>query len=403
MTPPDPGPFREEALRQALQAEEGRGVVRVAPPWTWALLGVALSGVVTGLLAACLGRVDIHGRARGILRPRSGVRVIVARLDGTVEGVLARSGQEVRAGQGLVRLEAPPVRAALLEAERHLETVRRDFAAAARRQDRAHAEQTRRLARRGATLEEERRNQGQCLLLAERNLARNLDLEREGVQSPARVDEVRDALAQARGHLSRCDHALEQLSQERASLDQGRQETLWQRSLTIRSAETRLASQSLLLAQREHPAPEDGVVEAMLVHPGEVVRAGQALCKLIPREAPLQVVAFLPERDRAFVRAGDEVVLELDQLPYAEFGTARAKVERISDDLASGFELQEALGDQPLAQVPAFRVELRLTDTRAPLRAGIRLRSGMLLQARFTLRRQRLVTLVLDPLRKWFR
>jgi len=281
--------------------------------------------------------------------------------------------------------------------------VRRDFAAAARRQDRAHAEQTRRLARRGATLEEERRNQGQCLLLAERNLARNLDLEREGVQSPARVDEVRDALAQARGHLSRCDHALEQLSQERASLDQGRQETLWQRSLTIRSAETRLASQSLLLAQREHPAPEDGVVEAMLVHPGEVVRAGQALCKLIPREAPLQVVAFLPERDRAFVRAGDEVVLELDQLPYAEFGTARAKVERISDDLASGFELQEALGDQPLAQVPAFRVELRLTDTRAPLRAGIRLRSGMLLQARFTLRRQRLVTLVLDPLRKWFR
>jgi len=36
-------------------------------------------------------------------------------------------------------------------------------------------------------------------------------------------------------------------------------------------------------------------------------------------------------------------------------------------------------------------------------RAGVPLRSGMLLQARFTLRRQRLITLVLGPLRKWLR
>ncbi len=35
--------------------------------------------------------------------------------------------------------------------------------------------------------------------------------------------------------------------------------------------------------------------------------------------------------------------------------------------------------------------------------AKVKLRTGMLMNVRYTLRRQRLVTLVLDPLRRWFR
>jgi multidrug efflux pump subunit AcrA (membrane-fusion protein) len=97
------------------------------------------------------------------------------------------------------------------------------------------------------------------------------------------------------------------------------------------------------------------------------------------------------------------VLLELDQLPYAEYGTVRAEVTRISEDLASPFELQEALGEGQGSAGPVFRVELRILEARAAGRAGVPLRSGMLLNARFTLRRQRLATLVLDPLRKWFR
>jgi len=159
----------------------------------------------------------------------------------------------------------------------------------------------------------------------------------------------------------------------------------------------------LLLDQAVLKAPEDGTVEAMLVRPGEAVRAGQALCKLMPRDAALHGVAFLEEKDRAFVRSGDDVQLELDQLPYGEFGTLRARVERISADLASPFELREALGDPPPANQPVFRVELQITDTAAADRAGIPLRSGMLMDARFTLRRRRLITLALEPLRKWLR
>ncbi|MDR3673430.1 MAG: HlyD family efflux transporter periplasmic adaptor subunit [Holophaga sp.] len=399
--PPDL--FRRQALQHHLQGEEGRGLVRVSPPWTWALLLVLLSGAGTALLASIFGRVEVNGRARGILRPRSGIRVVIAKLDGTVGQVEVRSGQQVAAGAVLVRIEAPPVQAQLLEARRQVESVRRHFKVTAALQDRSHAEQTRRLAARMARLKEQGQSQRHSIAITELNLQRSLALERQGVLSPARVDEAREALAQAERQLSQSEQALETASQEWATLDYGRQDSLWQRRQTILGAEVRAEALAFMLGQTLLKAPEDAMVEAMLVKPGEVVKAGQALCKLIPRNAPLAVVAFLEEKDRAFVRPGDDVRLELDQLPYAEYGTVRAQVERISDDLASAFEIHEALGDNPFPNVPTFRVELRLADTRAVEKAGIPLRSGMLMNARFTLRRQRLITLVLDPLRKWMR
>lgn len=403
MREPAPELFRREAIEHHLREEEAQGVVRVAPPWTWALLGGVLCGLATALAVACAVRVEVKGRARGILRPVTGVRVVLARVEGTVGRVEARSGQEVRAGQALVRLEAPQVQAGLLEAERQLEAVRKTFPATIRGQDRAFREQARRIGLREVRLREQIQAQRQSLVLAERNLGRNAALEAAGVLSAASVDRAREALAQARSGLSQSEHGLEQASQDQAALDLARQEVLWQRRLTIRNAEVRVESLALLQARTLHAAPEDGRVEALLVRVGEEVRAGQALCKVLPRDAPLQAVAFLAERDRAFVRPGDDVVLELDQLPYAEYGTCRGRVARISDDLASDFEVREALGDAPPDPGPSFRVELDLTDTHALARAGIPPRSGMLLQARFTLRRQRFITLLLDPLRKGLR
>jgi membrane fusion protein len=395
--------FRPEAVRCRLQAEGGRGIVRVAPPWTWALLLVLLSALGTALLGALLGKVEVNGRGRAILRPRSGIRMLLAQLDGTVGRVEARSGQPVQAGSVLLRIEAPPVQAQLLEARRQLETVRGHFRLAAGLQDQAHGEQSRRLRTRMAKLEEQLGSQRHSIARVEGNLRRHLALEQAGIVSPAAVDQIREGAAQARREAQRLEQALEQAAQERAALAGSRQESLWQRRQTIRAAEARVEALAFMLGQTTLEAPEDGVVEAMLVKPGELLRAGQALCKLIPREAPLHVVAFLAEQDRAFVRPGDEVRLELDQLPYAEFGTLRARVERISDDLAAPFEIREALGENPLPGGPAFRVELAITDAAAVARAGIPLRPGMLMNARFTLRRQRLVTLVLDPLRKWLR
>jgi membrane fusion protein len=403
MVRPSPSLFRPQALEAYLQAEEGRNLVRVSPPWTWALLLTLLSGLGTALAASVFGRVEVNGRARGILRPSAGVRMVLAKIDGTIGQIEVHSGQMVKAGAGLLLIEAPPVQAQKLEASRQAEAVRRHFTTAAALQDEAYADQTLRLMARMARLRDRIGSQKESLRFQERNLQRNLTLEREGVQPPAKVDEAREGLAHAQRQLVQAEEALEQTLQEGAALRHARQESLWQRRQTTLTAEIREEAVAFALGQTLLGAPEDGMVEAMLVKPGEVVQAGQALCKLIPHRSPLHVVSFLDEKDRAFVKPGDLVHLELDQLPYAEYGTLLARVERISADLASPFELREALGDTPASGRPAFRVELRITEATAAAKAGVPLRSGMLLNARFTLRRQRLITLVLEPLRKWLR
>jgi len=398
--PPSPSPlFRQEALDHHLQVDEDTRLVRVSPPWTWTLLCITLLGFGTAILAACLGRVEVNGRGRGILRPRGGVRLLVAQVQGVVGAVTVQSGQQVERGCPLVQIEAPLVQAQALEVRRQTEAVRSSFRATTREKDRAFALQSASLAARSMRLQAQIASQAASVALLERQLKASRVLEAAGILSQAQADGAWEALAQAQRQQNALEQGLEQLAQEQAGLDDQRQDHLWLRRQTIQTAAAREEALALLRGQTTLRAPQDGVVEALLVQPGEVVQPGQALGKLLSLDAPLEVVCFLPEKDRAFVRTGDEARLELDQLPYGEFGTLPALVQRISEDLASPFELREALGEGASPDLPVFRVVLALPGPGPQAR----LRPGMLANVRFTLRRQPLITLVLDPLRRWLR
>jgi multidrug efflux pump subunit AcrA (membrane-fusion protein) len=144
-----------------------------------------------------------------------------------------------------------------------------------------------------------------------------------------------------------------------------------------------------------------GIVEAVTVKVGDVVQATQIVGKLVPQDRRFQVVAFLPEKDRSSVKLGDEVRLELEQFPYAEFGTIRGHIKRIGDDLASSAEMREALGEDARLSGSAYRVEIAISDPAAIESGGINLRSGMLMNVRYTLRRERPITFFFAPIRRW--
>jgi len=401
--PPDLRLFRSEALDDHLQPGEGAVVVRVSAPWTWSLLWVVLLALAAAAVASIVGEVEVSGRGRGILRPTGGVRLLVAQLPGTVSEVGAHSGQAVRAGDALLRIDSPGVQGQLLEAERNLEAVRTDYAAISSRQDRHHGEQIERLGTRARRLEEQIASFRKSTAFHERRLQADSELQEKGLASPLAVAESGDALEQVQRQLSAAELALDQTQQELASLQGRRQEELWQRRQVLNGALNRSASLAFVLNQTAIRAPEDGTVEALLVRLGETVQAGQAVGKVIARGSALHVVSFLAERDRAFVQPGDEVHLELDQLPYGEYGTVRARVSRISGDLASPYEVREALGEDQKLDSPTYRVELDVVDARAAEAARVSLRTGMLMNVRYTLRRQRVATLWLEPLRKWLR
>lgn len=403
MSEPNPKLFREEALKHYLQAEEGRGLVKVSPPWTWSLLWVLLAALGAALLGSFLGHVEVNGRGRGIVRPVTGVRMLVSQSAGVVGRIEVRSSQAVKAGTVLFQIEAPNIQSQLLEAERQAEAVRTGYRAMAGRQDAAYAEQAQRLKGRMAQLQEQIGSHRESIQIYERRLRAKQALQKEGLVSAIEVDEAQEALAQTRRQMGQTQQALDQAKQEGAALESRRQGELWQRQQVVQNAETKRDALAFVQGQTVVTAPEDGLVEALLVKPGEVVQPGQAVGKLIPQGAHLQVVSFLAEKDRAFVKPGDQVHLELDQLPYAEYGALRARVVRVSDDLASPFEVREAFGEDQKLEAPSYRVELEIVDTKPLDEARVKLRTGMLMNVRYTLRRQRLITLVLDPLRRWFR
>lgn len=394
--------FREEALKHRLAFEEGRGLVRVSPPWTWALLWIVVSGLCAAIATSFVGKVEVTGRGRGILRPATGVRVLTSQLGGTVVRVEARSGERVKAGTSLLRIESPTVQAQLLEADRELEALRTQYSTVSSQQDEHYSEQIANLKARAKRVEEQIASLRSSAQHYERRVQADLGLLKRGLVSEMAVSETRDSLAQAQRQLSAAEQTLDQTRQELASLESRREDELWNRQERLAAAQNKRDALAVVLRQAVIEAPQDGTVEALLVKEGEVVQAGQPLGKLVPVDSPLQVVSFLAERDRAFAKPGDEVQLELDQLPHAQYGTLRAKVLRIGDDLASPSEIHDALGDQKL-EAPSYRVELEITDARAAESANVKLRTGTLMNVRFTLRTERLITLVLNPLRRWFR
>ena len=399
---PSPGLFRSEALQHRLSSEQGRGVVRVSPPWTWALLWIVVAGLAAASVASFVGEVEVTGRGRGILLPAAGVRTLTSQVSGTVVGVEAASGDTVEAGAALVRIESASVQAQLLEAERELEAVRTRFAASSAQQDRHYAEQVASLRARAGRLVEQIGSQRASAAHFRRRVQADQGLLDKGLVSELAVSDTRDALAQAERQLNGAEQALDQTRQELASLEGRRQDELWQRRQTVSAAQNKRDALALVARQSVIEAPASGTVEALTVRVGEVVQAGQPVGKIVPVDSPLHVVSFMAEKDRAFARAGDEAQLELDQLPHAEYGTLAARVVRIGDDLASPTEIREALGEGQRLEGSAYRVELEIVDAQPALEAGVKLRTGTLLDARFTLRRQKLVTLLFAPLRKWF-
>ena len=400
---PRPQLFRAEAVRHRLSSEEGRGVVRVAPPWAWAIVCCVVTGLGAALAASIVGQVEVTTRGRGILRPTAGVRALTSQTAGTVARVEARSGEAVRAGAVLLRIDAPDVQAQILEADRQLAALRTQFSGVAAQQDQHYAEQIESLRARGRRSEEQMASLRGSVRHQERRVAADAQLVEKGLVSELAAGDGRESLAQAQRQLSATEQGLDQTRQELASLESRRQDDLWQRQQAIAAAQNRRDSLALIQQQSVVTAPDDGTVEALSVRVGEVVRPGQTIGKLIPVGSPLHVIAFLAERDRAFAKPGDEVRLELDQLPHAEYGTLRARIARIGDDLASQSEIHDALGEEQKLEAPSYRVELEITDGSAADAAHVKLRTGALMDVRYTLRRQRLITLVFTPLRRFFR
>lgn len=80
-------------------------------------------------------------------------------------------------------------------------------------------------------------------------------------------------------------------------------------------------------------SPIDGTIQlSSITTVGQVITAGAELMRIVPKDTPLEIEAYLPNRDIGFVAAGQPVVIKVEAYPFTRFGIIEGKVERVATD-----------------------------------------------------------------------
>lgn len=410
--------------------------------------------VIAILVWSFFGRADVIVSAPGILAPEDEVRRVYTPINGELVDIYVAEGAPVSEGDLLARLnarDAIQVAANALEAELALEEVEqeyREFPARRALMER-HAETLKDQIETAERLSEKRVTEGLAKLAqaqkakleeARGNLekaARNRDsAKREwdklkrlfarpggGGVSKNKVDEARDAYlvsqtdyklaearlgelefqlseeyTQAKAEFETSDQKLEQLRIEyEKALNDIRREA-YRVELKYRSA--RLAAEAASRIKFENIdaenflrilAPVSGVVtEVSFTQEGDKIQANTPLLSIAPKGARSVLKIDINERDRGFLREGQEVKMKFSAFPYQRYGFISGTLEYISPSA------QRSAADAVVytGHVSLDKDHYRVDDIDYPLRYG------MAATAEVVVRKRRLIDMALDPMRQ---
>lgn len=209
-----------------------------------------------------------------------------------------------------------------------------------------------------------------------------------------RIELERD-LATQRARLVEAQAALRETEQGRLAY---MAET--QRSLSERQAQAALKRQQLTqegskAAQRGRltrlSAPVDGRVQQLAVHtPGGVVTPAQVLMIIVPRDAEVSAEVVIDNKDIGFVNAGQQVEVKLETFPFTRYGTVPAVVKSVSAD---------AVNDEKRGAI--FPATLTLGKGVIDVEGKqIKLSPGMNLSAEIKTGQRRVIDYLLSPVEK---
>lgn len=355
---------------------------REAPsPLPRLVLRIVLALLATLLAWAAFGRLDIVAVAPGKLVPMTYLKVVQPAEAGIVRELLVREGDEVKAGQVLVRMDRHISEADSRQLEnelavKRLQLARIDAELSGRSMQKqpddpldlfvqtqaqlkarqmayrdaldgeraalARAEQDYRAARQQeqklvvttpiARQQEEGWNQlmkegfAGKLMALDKTRAR-IETEQDLAAQRHATEGLKAAIEQSRKRIAQISsNYLQQLATERVEEEAQYRKLLqdWQK-------------QSHRHGLLELKAPQDGIVKDLATHtPGTVVQPGTILMTLVPLDEPVLAEVWVANLDAGFVQTGQQAKLKFATYPFQEYGMAVGTVKHLSPDATEG-------------------------------------------------------------------
>jgi hemolysin D len=351
-----------------------------AAPLPRAVLYVTLALFAALLAWAIFGRLDIIAVAQGKLIPSSYVKIVQPAESGVVREILVSDGQEVKAGQTLMRMDANLSEADRSSVETDLQLRRlqlrrieaemngtafssrpgeeraelhQQVGAQYRANREAHADQMEseraQLAKaqqelRAAQEMESRLRQTLPIYIeqeaVQEKLARDGFVSRNAVleKTRERIEKEQELKAQTHQVASlqaSIEQSRKQLAQITSSYRQQLQNERAEANAQRLRLEQELGKQTYRQGLLELKAPQDGVVKDLATHTsGTVVSPGTILMTLVPHNDPVKAEVWVTDVDAGFVEVGQAVKLKVGAFPFNKYGMAKGTVEYVSPDAA---------------------------------------------------------------------
>ena len=326
---------------------------------------VSAIGFLIFLIWAMLAKVDEVTAGQGKVIPSSKVQLIQATEASTVAELLVRSGQQVKKGQLLARMDNPQSRQ--IQAETEALQARSERLASeglgTSGQSLAGEEATLSSVRRqalssrvsalGASADQRRREMAEAqatvnslstsLELARQRVsmleplaAKNIVPQTELLDARREVVDLQGRIAGAREQAGRAAAAIREAQSQAAEANfQFRQEALNERSQV--QQKIAINEQSLggrgPLGRLELRSPVDGVVNDVKVTTiGGFVNAGEKVMEVVPLGEKLLVETRVKPSDIAFIKVGDKALVKVTAYDFSTYGGLEGKVVQVSAD-----------------------------------------------------------------------
>ena len=348
--------------------------LRPAPVWSRALAWTIIGSASFAFVFACFAKIDEVVLATGELQPLGAERPLKAPFAGMVKDILVKEGQDVVAGQALIRMDTEV-------SEKRKETLERQYEL----EENRFTEETRSFRAREQSLQERMDGLSRALGTEREIYAAIVPLAAQGGIQRMQVLKQKNSIEQLQSQIAQAKANLQEVQ---AQLLKMKQESLGE----LADLERQLVEVNDTRSKEVLVSPVNGVVYGMVPSsPGYAASAGETLVKVVPGGA-LEAKVFITNRDVGFLEPGMPAQIRVDAFPYTQFGAIEGELKSV------GTLPLPPDQTSPQARFPAY-IGL---DQQFLERDGreYKVSPGQSVQANLVLRDKRVISLLTDAIQK---